>query len=112
MQLLSEKYPNLLQDPSTNQNPIIDVQNQILQNEICLLDESLDIEKEMIIFSAVRSNSEGEIGLLKDPRRLNTVLTRARRGLIIIGNLQTLIKNEHWRDWLSWAQFSNIILKL
>ena len=52
-------------------NNMVDIQNQILPNEICLLDDSLDIEKEMIIFSAVRSNSEGEIGLLKDPRRLN-----------------------------------------
>lgn len=91
---------------------MLDVNSQILQSDIALLDQSQDIEKELIIFSAIRSNSQGEIGILGDPRRLNTILTRGRRGLIVIGNLQTLIKNEHWRDWLSWAQYSNIILKL
>lgn len=94
-----------------NDDGMLDVNSQILQNDITLLDESQDIEKELIIFSAVRSNSSGEIGKLKDPRRLNTILTRGRRGMIIVGNLQTLIKNEHWRDWLSWAQYSNIIQK-
>jgi len=109
--LLTEKYPNLL-GTANSQDGMLDVNSQILQSDIALLDESQDIEKELIIFSAIRSNSQGEIGILKDPRRLNTILTRARRGMIIIGNLQTLIKNEHWRDWLSWAQYSNIILKL
>jgi len=104
-----EKYPNILGDNRDENQE--NVTNQIVQNNVVLLDECLDLEKEMVIFSAVRSNNEGEIGILKDPRRMNTVLTRARRGLIVIGDLQTLIKNEHWRDWLSWAQFSNIILK-
>ena len=103
MTMLMDKYPNLIG---------VDQNSQILLSSINTIEESQDMEKEFIMFSCVRSNSQGEIGILKDPRRLNTILTRARRGLIIVGNLQTLIKNEQWRDWLSWAQFSNIILKL
>lgn len=47
-------------------------------------------EKEVIIFSAVRSNAEREIGFLSDYRRLNVAITRAKRQLIIIGDCKTL----------------------
>ncbi len=54
-------------------------------------------EKEVIIFSAVRSNAQGRIGFLADVRRLNVALTRARRGLIVIGSKSTLMNNPTWR---------------
>ncbi|WP_457755069.1 IGHMBP2 family helicase [Thermovibrio ammonificans] len=47
-------------------------------------------EKETIIVSFVRSNDEGEIGFLKDLRRLNVAITRPRRKLVAIGNTKTL----------------------
>src|SRR5262249_49240587 len=43
-------------------------------------------EKEAVVISLVRSNSEGDIGFLADMRRMNVALTRARRKLLIIGD--------------------------
>lgn len=47
-------------------------------------------EKEAVIISLVRSNSEGNIGFLADTRRMNVALTRARRKLIVIGDSATI----------------------
>ena len=47
-------------------------------------------EKEVVVLSFVRSNREGELGFLKDLRRLNVSLTRAKRKLIFIGDSSTL----------------------
>ncbi|MDB4438824.1 AAA domain-containing protein [bacterium] len=47
-------------------------------------------EKDVIYISLVRSNAAGDIGFLKDERRLNVAMTRAKKKLIMIGDLGTL----------------------
>lgn len=47
-------------------------------------------ERDIIMISMVRSNEEGQIGFLRDLRRMNVAMTRARMKLIIIGNSKTL----------------------
>jgi len=59
-------------------------------------------EKSVVLFSAVRSNSRGSVGFLADGRRLNVALTRAKRGLIVLGNPETLRADGDWREWLKW----------
>ena len=65
-------------------------------------------EKEVIIFSCVRSNSDGIVGFLSAARRLNVALTRAKRGLIVIGAPDTLRNDETWASWLDYIRSRNL----
>ena len=53
-------------------------------------------ETDLVVFSATRSNGVGDLGFCRDPRRLCVALTRARRGLILIGDARTLRSSHHW----------------
>ena len=53
-------------------------------------------EKEIMLVSCVRSSESQGIGFLSDPRRLNVALTRARVGLVLLGNPRVLSKNPLW----------------
>ena len=72
--------------------------------EINTVDGYQGREKDVIIFSAVRSNPDGVVGFLSDQRRLNVAITRAKRGLIVVGDPQTLRYDPTWRSWLDWAE--------
>lgn len=54
-------------------------------------------ERDIIVISLVRSNEEGQIGFLRDLRRMNVAITRARMKLILIGNRQTLCRMPFYR---------------
>ena len=69
-------------------------------------------EKEIIIISTVRSNSHENIGFLKDLRRLNVAITRAKRKLIIIGNANTLITNPTYARLIEFVESENLLVKI
>ena len=54
-------------------------------------------ERDVIMISMVRSNERGDIGFLRDLRRMNVAITRARRKLIIIGDAPTLTRHPFYR---------------
>ena len=68
-------------------------------------------EKEIIIISTVRSNENGNIGFLKDLRRLNVAITRAKRKLIIIGNKNTLKHNPTYARLIEFVEDENLLVK-
>lgn len=56
------------------------------------------MEHEVILVSAVRASAHGAAGagFLSDARRLNVLLTRARRGLLLVGHVATLLRDPAW----------------
>lgn len=61
-------------------------------------------ERDVVVFSAVRCNEHGFVGFLDDEKRMNVLLTRARRGMIVIGNKKTLEKCDLWKRWIEWVE--------
>ncbi len=67
---------------------------QMLNIEIATVDAFQGRDRDIVFYSTVRSNKKGTLGFLKDRRRLNVALSRARQLLLIVGDLWTL-ENGH-----------------
>ncbi|SMP08115.1 DNA helicase, putative [Desulfurobacterium pacificum] len=68
-------------------------------------------EKEVIVISFVRSNDSGEIGFLKDLRRLNVAITRAKRKLICVGNAKTLSSHPTYKRFIEYVKEKGVYEK-
>ncbi|EHN01443.1 Hcs1p [Saccharomyces cerevisiae x Saccharomyces kudriavzevii VIN7] len=74
--------------------------------EISTVDGFQGREKDVIILSLVRSNEEFEVGFLKEERRLNVAMTRPRRQLVVVGNIEVLRRcgNKYLKSWSEWCE--------
>lgn len=61
-------------------------------------------ERDIIVISLVRSNDDGQIGFLRDLRRMNVAITRARMKLIILGDRQTMTRHPFYRKLWQYIQ--------
>lgn len=69
-------------------------------------------EKNFLVMSCVRSNEENKIGFLSDGRRMNVALTRAKYGLILVGDTTCLRRSGGlWKKYLDHLEERGSILK-
>lgn len=60
-------------------------------------------ERDVVYISLVRSNDKSEIGFLKDYRRMNVAMTRARQKLVIVGDSATIGKDNFYKSFLDYC---------
>ena len=61
-------------------------------------------ERDIILVSLVRSNDEGQIGFLRDLRRMNVAITRARMKLIVLGDAATLTRHPFYKKFWEYVK--------
>jgi ATP-dependent RNA/DNA helicase IGHMBP2 len=74
------------------------------QLRISTIDSFQGQEKETIIVSLVRSNDDGDIGFLKDYRRMNVAITRAKEQLFVIGDSATIGADAFYNAFLTYIE--------
>jgi superfamily I DNA and/or RNA helicase len=80
-----------------------------MKENVKTIDSYQGSEKEVIIFSCVRSNPNKSLGFLTDYRRMNVALTRAKYGMVIIGNASTLKSDIKWNMLLSFLKRDGLV---
>lgn len=64
-------------------------------------------ERDIIYISLVRNNEDGHIGFLKDYRRMNVAMTRARKKLVVIGDSVTIGQDPFYSAFLDYCERHN-----
>ena len=98
--------------PYKDQVDLLNHRNKNGNLEINTVDGFQGREKEMIVLTLVRSNSQNNIGFLRDLRRLNVSLTRAKRKLVIIGDSKTIDKHDLYNNLISYVKNEGLYYSL
>lgn len=77
--------------------------HQLTGVEVSTIDGFQGRESSIVIISTVRANPDGNLGFTDDAARVNVALTRARDGLVVVGNEETLRTSDLWSRWLAQA---------
>eukprot|EP00554_Chaetoceros_debilis_P015028 CAMPEP_0194114400 /NCGR_PEP_ID=MMETSP0150-20130528/19997_1 /TAXON_ID=122233 /ORGANISM="Chaetoceros debilis, Strain MM31A-1" /LENGTH=959 /DNA_ID=CAMNT_0038804591 /DNA_START=208 /DNA_END=3087 /DNA_ORIENTATION=- len=80
------------------------MQKNPIMIEVNSIDSYQGRERDVILFSTVRSNFKGNVGFLSDWRRMNVAITRAKSGLIMFGDMKTLAHDRHWEAFCKWCE--------
>ncbi|KAM9903339.1 hypothetical protein OXX79_003429 [Metschnikowia pulcherrima] len=85
--------------------------NTVAGISISSIDAFQGREKDVIILSCVRSNANKRIGFVADPRRMNVALTRAKYGMIIVGDVDCLSKKCYfWKQYIATLEAKGAVL--
>jgi hypothetical protein len=82
---------------------------------VATIDNYQGEESDVVIASLVRSSKDGDIGFIGDKNRVNVLLSRARHGMILVGNLECLMKaknkasRDHWQNVAAQLKAGNSI---
>lgn len=75
------------------------------------------LESRVVILCTTRSRGrflEEDIrkglGVIRQPRKLNVALTRAKEALVVIGNPTLLAEDEHWKEWMGFCWRNGLFL--
>ncbi|SCM18557.1 conserved Plasmodium protein, unknown function [Plasmodium berghei] len=108
----SNRLSSLFNIPNKKNNNFIHKKNEEQYNNnfyknVYTIDSYQGCESDLIIISTVRSNENYSLGFLNDEKRMNVLLTRMKKGIIIIGNSKTLKNNFFWNEFISFLDFFN-----
>lgn len=101
----------------SNPNAIVSAKYEVfkLPQSDCMLsigtiDSFQGQEKEIIIVSLVRSNTEKTIGFMSEIKRMNVALTRCKKGLIVIGDSDTFSRNLFFNNFFNFVKSSGFFI--
>jgi regulator of nonsense transcripts 1 len=122
--ILNNKFPKeeikntCIITPYLGQKELIEeyLADHMINMEVSSVDSFQGQERDYIIINTVRNNKDCEIGFLKDAKRLNVSISRAKYGLIIIGNANCLynakVENKYtiWRRYIDYIKNNNSLV--